>query len=91
MDVNEQQIEQWNLDPPPLYLWSRPDWTLRHKQIALEQGQLMKENHYSGGTRGNAYSNYLMEENQDWYGDFSSIADGCTDINRILEDVPNDI
>lgn len=90
MDVHDQQIEQWNLDPPPLYLWSRRDWTLKHKDIAMEHGQLMKENqgmkhHYSG------VSNYLMEENQDCYGDLSSVADGYTDINRILEDVPDDI
>lgn len=85
MDVHDQQIEQWNLDPPPLYLWSRPDWTPKHKHIAMENGQLMKQNHYSG------VSNYLMEENQDCYGDFSSVADGYTDINRMLEDIPDDI
>ncbi|KAL8473920.1 hypothetical protein ACS0TY_029992 [Phlomoides rotata] len=89
VDVHEQQIEQWNLDPPPLYLWSRPDWTPKHKQIAMEQGHLKEENqkmkkHHCSG-------NYLMEENQDCYGDFSSVADGYTDINRILEDIPDDI
>lgn len=25
---------------PPLYLWSRPDWTTRHKEIAQQQGHL---------------------------------------------------
>jgi len=37
----EQQMEQWNLNSPPLYLWSRPDWTAKHKVIALEKGHIL--------------------------------------------------
>lgn len=37
IDQNDMQIEQWNNVVPPLYLWSRPDWTGRHKAIAMNQ------------------------------------------------------
>lgn len=38
VDVNDNQIEDWNRDPPPLYLWSRPDWTAKHRAIAEQHG-----------------------------------------------------
>lgn len=38
MDVNDKQIEDWNLSAPVLYLWSRPDWTPKHKAIAEQHG-----------------------------------------------------
>ncbi|KAK1348690.1 hypothetical protein POM88_054937 [Heracleum sosnowskyi] len=34
VDVNGKQLEQHNNLAPPLYLWSRPDWTFKHKTIA---------------------------------------------------------
>ncbi|XP_027127604.2 protein ENHANCED DOWNY MILDEW 2 isoform X1 [Coffea arabica] len=40
IDVNDKQMEDWNVNTPPLYLWSRPDWTVRHKKIARLQGHL---------------------------------------------------
>ncbi|XP_073099041.1 protein ENHANCED DOWNY MILDEW 2 isoform X9 [Elaeis guineensis] len=43
VDVDEQQIEQWNLRPPPLYLWSRSDLTERHREIAIRHGHMLKE------------------------------------------------
>jgi hypothetical protein len=36
VDVNDKKMDQWNVTPPPLYLWSRTDWTARHKAIAEE-------------------------------------------------------
>lgn len=91
--MRDQQIEQWNLDTPPLYLWSRRDWTANHIQVALEHGHLiqdreMVQNQETQWSRQTAVSNYLMEENQDCYGDFSSVAAGYSDINHILEDLP---
>ncbi|KAK4437532.1 protein ENHANCED DOWNY MILDEW 2 [Sesamum alatum] len=86
VDVHDQQMEQWNLKPPPLYLWSRPDWTNQHKVIAQEHGHLIKNQNIE-----NAVFNYLMEETEDCYADFSSIADGYGDINCMLEDLPDDI
>ncbi|KAJ4815744.1 Protein ENHANCED DOWNY MILDEW 2 [Rhynchospora pubera] len=38
VDVNDKKMEQWNVNPPLLYLWSRSDWTARHKAIAEEHG-----------------------------------------------------
>nr|BAD01751.1 unknown protein [Oryza sativa Japonica Group]BAD03389.1 unknown protein [Oryza sativa Japonica Group]BAG94216.1 unnamed protein product [Oryza sativa Japonica Group] len=38
LDVSDKQIDQWNKSPPPLYLWSRPDWTQKHKRIAEQHG-----------------------------------------------------
>ncbi|CAA7035215.1 unnamed protein product [Microthlaspi erraticum] len=30
IDVDDKTIEQWNNSPPPLYLWSRRDWSISH-------------------------------------------------------------
>ncbi|WCJ33020.1 ENHANCED DOWNY MILDEW 2 [Euphorbia peplus] len=38
VDENDKQMDQWNLTTPPLYLWSRRDWTKRHRDIAQEHG-----------------------------------------------------
>ncbi|KAJ6826809.1 protein ENHANCED DOWNY MILDEW 2-like isoform X2 [Iris pallida] len=43
VDVNDKQMEQWNLKPPPLYLWSRRDWTSNHKAIASKHGHVSKD------------------------------------------------
>lgn len=43
VDVNDKQIEQWNNTPPPLYLWSRSDWTAKHMSIAAKQGHIDTE------------------------------------------------
>ncbi|KAK1317284.1 hypothetical protein QJS10_CPA05g01662 [Acorus calamus] len=47
VDVNGQQLDQWNLKPPVLYLWGRPDWTLRHRHIALLQEHLPEGSDWS--------------------------------------------
>lgn len=40
VDVNENPLNDWNAVAPPLYIWSRPDWTLKHRQVALEKGHI---------------------------------------------------
>jgi hypothetical protein len=45
VDANDKQMEQWNVKPPPLYLWSRPDWADKHKLIAQEHGHLRQHQH----------------------------------------------
>lgn len=40
-------MEQWNVKSPPLYLWSRPDWTDKHKLIAQENGHLFRHHDVS--------------------------------------------
>ncbi|PNX77033.1 enhanced downy mildew protein [Trifolium pratense] len=42
VDANEKQMDQWNVTPPPLYLWSHPDWADKHKLIAQEHGHLRR-------------------------------------------------
>ncbi|KAM3286954.1 protein ENHANCED DOWNY MILDEW 2 [Capsicum chacoense] len=42
VDQNDKQLEDWNVSAPPLYLWSRPDWTARHKTIAQQHGHPSK-------------------------------------------------
>uniref|UniRef100_A0A0D9V1G7 Zinc finger PHD-type domain-containing protein n=1 Tax=Leersia perrieri TaxID=77586 RepID=A0A0D9V1G7_9ORYZ len=36
VDVNDKIVEGWNASAPPLYLWSRPDWTSKHRKVAEE-------------------------------------------------------
>ncbi|XP_047340935.1 protein ENHANCED DOWNY MILDEW 2-like [Impatiens glandulifera] len=43
IDVNDNQMEDWNVNAPPLYLWSRPDWADRHKEIAEQNGHLNRK------------------------------------------------
>ncbi|KAF7831325.1 protein ENHANCED DOWNY MILDEW 2-like isoform X1 [Senna tora] len=40
VDINDRQMEQWNVRPPLLYLWSRRDWTDKHKAIAKDHGHM---------------------------------------------------
>ncbi|KAM3256072.1 hypothetical protein ACQJBY_048925 [Aegilops geniculata] len=34
LDVNDKIVQGWNASAPPLYLWSRSDWTKKHKEVA---------------------------------------------------------
>lgn len=43
VDVNDKQVDQWNNTTPPLYLWSRSDWTSKHTAIAQQHGHASKE------------------------------------------------
>ncbi|CAA2998858.1 ENHANCED DOWNY MILDEW 2 [Olea europaea subsp. europaea] len=43
VDVNDKQMEDWNVNAPPLYLWSHPGWTPKHKDIAHRHGHLFKD------------------------------------------------
>ncbi|KAJ8754933.1 hypothetical protein K2173_015445 [Erythroxylum novogranatense] len=43
IDQNDKQIEQSNLTPPLLYLWSRRDWTARHNIVARKHGHGVKK------------------------------------------------
>ncbi|KAK4484783.1 hypothetical protein RD792_007377 [Penstemon davidsonii] len=51
VDVNDKQIEDWNVNAPVLYLWSNGDWTSKHKAIAEQHGHLP-----------GAQKNYALEE-----------------------------
>ncbi|KAG2678170.1 hypothetical protein I3760_12G131600 [Carya illinoinensis] len=43
VDDNEKQMDQWNVRTPPLSLWSRHDWSAKHKIIAEKHGHLSKQ------------------------------------------------
>lgn len=45
VDVNNKQIEDWNISTPVLYLWSSRDWTHKHKAIAESHS------HHSGALK----------------------------------------
>ena len=60
VDENDRQMDQWNLHAPPLSLWSRRDWTARHKAIAQEHGHIFKEQPEMCLEGKNA-QNYLIE------------------------------
>ncbi|CAM0912251.1 unnamed protein product [Alopecurus aequalis] len=40
LDADNKQMEQWNLSPPPLSLWSRSDYAQKHNEIAKSKGHL---------------------------------------------------
>ncbi|XVE72493.1 hypothetical protein DITRI_Ditri11bG0043500 [Diplodiscus trichospermus] len=91
VDVNDKQLEQWNVKAPPLYLWSRNDWTARHKAIAQERGHLYNRLEVMYGNEENTKEvgfNYLMQEKHDCYGDFSKDIYACGGISSILDGVP---
>lgn len=76
---------------PPLYLWSRPDWTAKHKAIAMEHGHIRKDSRKSEAEEkivSTGITNYLMQETHDCYGDFSDILTSCGDISSLLDDIP---
>ncbi|XP_059662429.1 protein ENHANCED DOWNY MILDEW 2-like isoform X2 [Cornus florida] len=58
VDVNDK-----NVNPPPLYLWSHPNWTAKHKAIAKQHGHTsrireespLEENHEA------LYNDYPLE------------------------------
>ncbi|XVF21075.1 hypothetical protein REPUB_Repub12eG0059400 [Reevesia pubescens] len=91
VDVNDKQMEQWNVKPPPLYLWSRSDWTARHKAISQEHGHAYYGLEQMHGNEDNAKEvgfNYLMQEKYDCYGDFSKDVYACGGFYNILDGVP---
>lgn len=45
VDNEHNQVEQWNLKPPPLYLWSRRDWAQLHREIANKHSHLSEEDY----------------------------------------------
>ncbi|CAL8151961.1 unnamed protein product [Prunus armeniaca] len=59
VDGNDKQLEQWNVRPPPLYLWSRPDWSAENKAIAEVHGH----NSASQGFMEEDHSDCLIPDN----------------------------
>ncbi|TVU11145.1 hypothetical protein EJB05_44712 [Eragrostis curvula] len=34
VDHSDKTVDGWNASAPPLYLWSHPNWTMKHKKVA---------------------------------------------------------
>ncbi|KAL8150963.1 hypothetical protein V2J09_020771 [Rumex salicifolius] len=93
IDVNNKQLEQWNMVSPPLSLWSRPDWTYKHREIAMTCNHLPPRDHQKQciqTVKQADVSNYLMDEIHDCFGDFSSLDNQHNDLLSLLDDVPED-
>ncbi|GJN15814.1 hypothetical protein PR202_gb02757 [Eleusine coracana subsp. coracana] len=43
-DADNKVMEQWNVSPPPLTLWSRSDWAKKHSEIAKSMKHLPSVN-----------------------------------------------
>lgn len=90
IDENDKQMGQWNQEAPPLYLWSRCDWTAKHKAIALKHGHLSRlqnhhtqilehplEDHCGNGDNSMLKDDYLMHnEEQDVFKTKSVVTEG---------------
>jgi hypothetical protein len=53
VDHSDKTVEGWNASAAPLYLWSRPDWTVKHKKVAEERNHTCTGNvacHVSEGS-----------------------------------------
>ncbi|KAF7827081.1 protein ENHANCED DOWNY MILDEW 2-like isoform X1 [Senna tora] len=85
--LSGKQMEDWNQKTPPLYLWSRPDWTAQHIEIAQRQGHIKEQ--YAMHVKEYNVKNYLMEENHDCYQHYSGLH-APDDICTILEGIPED-
>ncbi|KAK9074084.1 hypothetical protein SSX86_006681 [Deinandra increscens subsp. villosa] len=43
LDTKAQPLDDWNVKPPPLSLWSRPDWTAKHIQVAEKHSHIVHQ------------------------------------------------
>ncbi|XP_057971609.1 protein ENHANCED DOWNY MILDEW 2 [Malania oleifera] len=80
VDVNDKQMEQWNVTPPVLSLWSRSDWTATHKAIAQKHGHAssgQNELHLEGNHNETQVAAHLMEEESNHRGDMYVLTDDC--------------
>ncbi|KAF8414192.1 hypothetical protein HHK36_002191 [Tetracentron sinense] len=89
VDVNDKQMDQWNVKPPLLYLWSRPDWTARHKIIAQKHGHISKGQKnlpVEENPNGKKASDHPTEVANDYYGNFSKPIKDYGDFSKAIED-----
>ncbi|XP_010252648.1 PREDICTED: protein ENHANCED DOWNY MILDEW 2 isoform X2 [Nelumbo nucifera] len=90
IDVNYKQIDQWNTTTPVLYLWSRPDWTSKHMNIAEKHGHTstkQRELHMDENHDESQVSEHPKEKNHDYYNDISKTNNEVNGISREINDV----
>ncbi|XP_071730807.1 protein ENHANCED DOWNY MILDEW 2-like isoform X2 [Rutidosis leptorrhynchoides] len=90
VDDKDQPLDDWNVNPPPLSLWSRPDWTTKHIAVAERFGHVKPRKSKPLEPAEIVVSNHLIEENEDCYSNLSNIITDSKyqDISTILDDVP---
>ncbi|KAM1754950.1 hypothetical protein ACFX11_007306 [Malus domestica] len=96
IDANDKQLDQWNVTPPPLYLWSRPDWSADIKSIAQEHGHITASQGYTKD-HSNSLNNGRSIGNNDQYGEAPMLIDGGIkpespgDGNNIIDEICKEI
>ncbi|KAL6010273.1 hypothetical protein ACLOJK_000704 [Asimina triloba] len=87
VDVYDKQMDQWNLKPPMIYLWSRSDWTERHQAIAIKQDHISKEREAQAVEANHKETPDEQEEDQDLYHNLSKIINDFPILNDQEEEV----
>ncbi|KAK9077390.1 hypothetical protein SSX86_005727 [Deinandra increscens subsp. villosa] len=90
VDKRDQPLDDWNINPPPLSLWSRPDWTASHIEVAKKHGHIEQMQTTPHQDDEKVVVNYLMEETHDCFRDFSNIMPHDLDITTILDGIPDE-
>lgn len=80
VDENDKQMDQWNMRTPPLSLWSRRDFTAKHKDIAQKHGHLSKQPEESEMEK-NHPEDIIHNHPTDDH-------DHCGDISMLIDDLP---
>lgn len=65
VDVKDKQMEQWNVRPPLLSLWSHPDWFVKHKEIAEAQGHSSRRREPMVESHSESFPDRLMDNHDD--------------------------
>jgi hypothetical protein len=81
VDENDKQMDQWNMRTPPLSLWSRRDFTAKHKDIAQKHGHLSKQPEVSSEMEKNHHEDIMHNHPTDDH-------DHCGDISMLIDDLP---
>ncbi|KAK0601886.1 hypothetical protein LWI29_028434 [Acer saccharum] len=85
VDENDKQMDQWNLVSPPLYLWSRRDWTAKHKAIAEKNGHIISREHEGSNLVKNSKETDIIDQvmEDDFGGDTSMLTDLTLQNNEV--------
>lgn len=62
VDAKDKQMEQWNVMPPLLYLWSHPDWSAKHRKIAESHDHISKQQEAVEGHSESMIPDHLMAD-----------------------------
>ncbi|PON94145.1 DNA (cytosine-5)-methyltransferase [Trema orientale] len=85
VNVRDEQMEQWNATPPLLYLWSHPDWSAKHREIAESHGHISKQQEAVEGHSESLIPDQAIGDHDD-YGD---IPERATSNHGNYGDIPD--